>query len=127
MSASRTRDTAFRLVRRQRSLALTAMVAGIAGLALFAVVLASALLARVASGYAGGIVLGAGAIGLAWAIFTTGRILRSRGPRVPGRSQTADCRRVRVHARRDLAGQPRFPAAADHRSVPCRNSRHPGR
>ena len=127
MAASSPRATAFRLVRRQRSLAVTAMVAGIAGLALFAVVLASALLSRVASSYAGGIVLGAGAIGLAWAILTTGRTLRSRGPRAPGRSQTADCRRVQLHARRGAAGQTPFPAAADHRVTSCRNSRHPGR
>ncbi|HEX3538933.1 MAG TPA: hypothetical protein VHT75_00695 [Acidimicrobiales bacterium] len=127
MAARTPRATAFRLVRGQRSLAFAAMMAGIAGLALFGVVLASALLARVASGYSGGVMLGAGAMALAWAILTSGRTERDRDAPPTGRRVATACRRTPMSTGRAPSDQPPFPAAPDHRSVPCRNSRHPGR
>jgi hypothetical protein len=103
------------------------MAAGIAGLALFAVVMASLLLTTMASQYGGGVVLGAGTVALGWAVSVTKRRLTERRPGIAGRSRTLDCRRVRWHRRRGPVGQPHFPPPADRRVVSCRNSRYPGR
>ena len=124
MPAGRLRSQATRVRTRPQTVASTAMLVGLTGLVVVAVVGASAALALLASPYVAGVVLGAGLLGVVWALSNTShRRAQPRG-RVPGRSKTMDCRRARWAPRSTAVGQPHPPTEAQRRVRPCRGSRH---
>lgn len=111
------------LARRRQSLAPMATLFGMIGLAVTAVVAASALLAALASTYLAGLVLGAGLVGIAWIVSRSRRRLAARRLGSPGRSRTLDCRRARWDRPVGFRGEPHPPAPEDRRIRPCPGSR----
>jgi hypothetical protein len=111
------------LTRHRRSLASWAMVAGITGLSLTALVSASAAVAAFVDTFLAGIVLGAGLMVTGWAVFRSrGRLVeRRRG--TPARIRTLDCHRSRWDRPMPIQGAPHPPAPADRRVRPCPGSR----
>lgn len=124
MPGIRSRFTAIRSARRQRSFAPRAMLVGITGLAVTGVIALSVIVATVASSFAGGLVLGAGAVITAWAVSRSTHRLSARREGIPGRSHTLDCRSSRWDRQVAFNGQPHPPAPADRRIRPCPGSRH---
>ena len=123
------RRTLGRVLRRPPFLSHRAIVArwallvGLAGLSIAAVVTASAVLAVYISPLLAGIVLGAGCVGMIWTFLTSVRQLGARVRRAPGRSLTLDCRQARWASPPDFGGQPHPPPRTERR-VRCRGSRH---
>lgn len=116
MSGMRSRFTAIRKARRQRSFLLV----GLTGLAVTGVLALSAIVSVLISGFVGGLALGVGIVGVAWLV---SRSLHASGRRRPaGRSHTLDCRRSRWDRPLPFNGQPHPPT--DRRVRPCPGSRH---
>jgi hypothetical protein len=109
--------------RRPRTVESTFTVVGVIGLALVTVVAVSALVAAFIDTYLAGGVLGAGVIGSAWAVSSHSR-RRTVRRRVPGRSNTLDCRQARWSRPVATVGKPHPPTAAQRRVRACRGSRH---
>jgi hypothetical protein len=111
------------LTRHRCSLASWAMVAGITGLALTALVAAAAAVATFVDNFLAGIVLGAGLVVTGWTVSRSRRRLVERRQGSPGRIRTSDCHRSRWDRPVIFDGAPRPPAPADRRVRPCPGSR----
>jgi predicted alpha/beta-hydrolase family hydrolase len=122
--ARRRRSQAIRVTTRPRSLAVTSMLVGLAGLAVTGFVAASVFVAEVNT-YAAGLLMGAGFVAVWWAFSWYRHRLATRRKPPAGRSRTLDCRLRRWHRTVAPGGQPHPPALADRRVRACRSSRRP--
>jgi hypothetical protein len=122
MAIRQPRARVLRLRRRSGTIDSRAIVIGVTSLALVAVVFVSALVGTYVNAFLAGWVLGAGLIGSAWGVATWWR-LRTMRPRVPGRSNTLDCRQARWSRSVPTLGKPHPATSSQRRVRSCRGSR----